>query len=240
MFWARFVLSLVMLSIAAFDDVRSREVEDKIWYFFAFIGFLAAVTEIQFNSGQWIFFTFNVGLTFVLMEALLFLGKKEPLLFLGPADLKAIMVLSILNWNSLFFALLVFVLALGISLIHVMKAVLINLVRPWKLPKGLNGIALFLTSYPVKISGIRNYFVSPMQEIRLLKRKRKWVEERIYRIIPLIEPKKEIEKLKRLVRQGKIRDKVLVSDLPAFMLFILISFILLFILLQLPFAAALG
>lgn len=237
MFWWNFFLSLAMLSIAAFDDLKSREIDDKLWYLFAFFGFLAAVIEIQFNAGQWMFFAVTVGLTFVLMELLIFLGEKQPILFIGPADLKAIMVLSVFYWNSMLFALLVFVLALGISLIHALKAVMINLVKKPKMPSGLLGIALFLTAYPVKISGIKHYFVSPMQEINVSRKKGKWIEKRSYRFIPLIEPKTEIDRLKRLVKQGKIKDWVLVSELPAFMLFILISFILLFILLQLPFAA---
>ncbi|MBI5884622.1 prepilin peptidase [archaeon] len=232
----RFFLALAMLGLAAYSDLKSREVEDRLWLAFAFLGFLAAAIEIGFNAGGWIYFTANAGLAFVLMEALIYLGERQPMLFIGPADLKAVMVLSILNWDSLGFALIVFVLALVISLVHAVKAVVLNLKEKPGLPAGLKGIALFLTSYQKRIS-LLGPFESPMQEIKVKRKSGRWIALRRWRLMPLIEPLKENLRLKELVERKKIADRVQAGELPAFMLYLLISFILLFILLQLPFMA---
>jgi len=136
--------------------------------------------------------------------------------------LKAIIVIAFYFQGM--FALNVFMLALLISLSMPIWILTNNLIKKENLPaKGIKGIALYITGYKKKITEL-NKFESPLEKISFAKK-----EKRFFFLSPLIEPENENKRLKAMVKQGKIKNFVWATPLPAFMIFLLISFVLMYI-----------
>lgn len=85
--WLRFFIATVMLSIASYYDLRTREIDDLIWFVFGTIGaFLYMFDWESFSPHVFFWISFSV-----IVACLLWLCK-----WYGGADVLAITVLSII------------------------------------------------------------------------------------------------------------------------------------------------
>lgn len=82
----------IMLSYASFSDWKAREVDDKLWVLFSFIGITLNAVELYFyyNSQLLMLVIISISLISVISFTLYYLG------FFGGADMKALLVISLI------------------------------------------------------------------------------------------------------------------------------------------------
>lgn len=215
-----FIITTTILLIALKSDLKSREVNDLLWLIG---GTTLIITIILFNQNIIMkVISFTIILGFITIIHLL--GKINKALYIGDADLKALLFIS-LSMNNAIETIQVFVLALAISLLLPVKIALKNLIKKEKMPgKGITKIVLFFIAERKKITEL-NEFESPLEEIKIIKIKGKYKEKRRIQLIPLIEPRKKIMELKKLVKKGKIKNNIVTTPLLPFILFIFIAYV---------------
>ncbi len=82
----------IMLSYASFSDWKAREVDDKLWILFSFIGITLNAVELYFyyNSQLLMLVIISISLSSIISFTLYYLG------FFGGADMKALLVISLI------------------------------------------------------------------------------------------------------------------------------------------------
>lgn len=156
----KFLVLFVALALASFQDVRTREIEDKIWLVAGAIGAALTVLEAVTVPGfQLVLALVSIGLTALVAFGIYFLGLY------GGADAKALLVIAVTVplvpvvtfAASPFFPMTVLGNALLFSLILVPACFVYNVV--WKATKGkplFGGIyAKALTKFGALFTGIK-------------------------------------------------------------------------------------
>ncbi|MFH1751977.1 MAG: A24 family peptidase C-terminal domain-containing protein [archaeon] len=219
-----FLLVTVMLVIASLQDLKNRSVPDKLWLFFGFIALIQLFFVFKFYGSSIENFFLSVTFTGLVVLMLFVLGKASNALYLGEADLKAVFLIGLIAFNPWYTALITLFVALSISLILPLYYLFRNLSENKKTNlTGMKKVFLFLTAKKMKITDIKDYFTSPLEEISIIKGK----ELRKPFLTPLIEPASEIKRLKKLVSQGKIKNSLWVTPLQPFQVFLLSSILVL-------------
>lgn len=99
LYYARSIVSIVLLSISSFQDVKKREIDDRVWIVFIGLALfinLAGVLEGLVDPLGWIMLT---GLQSALFIALYYLGAFAGAF--GGADAKSLICLSIMHPTSI-------------------------------------------------------------------------------------------------------------------------------------------
>ncbi|MEM3420424.1 MAG: prepilin peptidase [Nitrososphaerota archaeon] len=85
--YLRKILSLIMLLICSYEDIRKREIDDKIWIIFSSIGI--SITLIDFS---YLIFYISSLIIATIISIIIYYSK-----FVGGADSKALITLSFLD-----------------------------------------------------------------------------------------------------------------------------------------------
>ncbi|MBR9707705.1 MAG: hypothetical protein GOV15_04680 [Candidatus Diapherotrites archaeon] len=219
-----FLLSLVMLGLAALQDLKEREVSDELWYFFGVIGTLWIVLDNYTSILALSRIAINIGLTVILMYTIHFMGKKSSFFYIGGGDLKAIMALAFVNWQLhwTYFAT-VFIISLALVLIVPLALLTLNLISKPTVSKQLkkHKFALYLLGRKTKITGLTNAFYTPLEDITIKNGK----EVRRLSLAPNVEAEKMFQRLKKLVKEKKIKNSIWVSPLLPHIFFIILAYV---------------
>lgn len=85
-------ICFIMLSYASYNDWKTREVDDKIWILFSFIGITLNIIELYYLSNLQLLFLVitSISLSSLISFVLYYFG------FFGGADMKALIVISLI------------------------------------------------------------------------------------------------------------------------------------------------
>lgn len=88
--FSRLMVCFALLGFASWQDLKKREVSNRVWKVFAPVGVsLSLLQLLVFDLGTWDLYLFSIGVSFLLSVALFYLGV------FGGADSKALMCLSL-------------------------------------------------------------------------------------------------------------------------------------------------
>jgi preflagellin peptidase FlaK len=92
--YLRKILCLIMLTISSYEDIKTREVDDKIWIFFIPIGIIITLFEffLKFIDFSYLILYFISILIAIIVSIIIYYSK-----FVGGADSKALITLSFLD-----------------------------------------------------------------------------------------------------------------------------------------------
>lgn len=139
----RIAISLIFLGYASWSDIKTREVTNKVWLFYAPLGSILTLIDriIRRNYDYWLFALISIALTSILAISLFYLGA------FGGADAKAFMCIALafpthpgFIWNSQIasfhelFPITVLTNSILLSALSVFYMLLHNFL--WKLRKG--------------------------------------------------------------------------------------------------------
>ncbi|MCP8316222.1 MAG: prepilin peptidase, partial [archaeon] len=88
----KLAICFIMLSYASYSDWKTREVDDKLWIFFSFIGITLNIIELSFYSNPQLLILIitSISLSSLISFILYYFG------FFGGADMKALVVISLI------------------------------------------------------------------------------------------------------------------------------------------------
>jgi len=92
--YLRKILCLIMLTISSYEDIKTREVDDKIWIFFIPIGIIITLFEffLKFIDFSYLILYFISILIAIIVSIIIYYSK-----LVGGADSKALITLSFLD-----------------------------------------------------------------------------------------------------------------------------------------------
>ncbi len=249
---ARISVTLLLLLTASLQDVKEREVSDKIWVSGILAGLIIDV--IDFISFPDITLLTTITLSFSAMFLLSLLTFY--LGFFGGADSKALITIALLNpYHPIpslqnktlpIFTLSVFLNSLLVSMTVPLALFLKNfteIVKGKKLFENLEKTKLYtlkktllmFTGYKTKITELNSKkFVLPLEEIKIKSSinqegiEKKEVERKI-KFLPEMNKENQEENylnLKKMVKEGEIKNQIWVSPGLPFILFLLTGYIL--------------
>ncbi len=176
-----FIVSLCFLGYSAFRDLKSREVEDRVWLIYGPIGFSITIARILYKPSL-----LGISSTSILLTSGLALTMSYLGLF-GGADAKAFICIAlanpvwplwispILGWMHPIFPLAVFFHAYLLTASIIIYAAMRNLLNHFRggvLFEGFEDkpltskILAFLTGYKVDLDALRRGYLYPMEEFQ--------------------------------------------------------------------------
>ncbi|MEM3509470.1 MAG: prepilin peptidase [Nitrososphaerota archaeon] len=92
--YLRQALSLIMLLICSYEDIKTREINDKIWIIFSPIGIIITLIEffLKFIDFSYLIFYILSIIIAIIISIIIYYSK-----FVGGADSKALITLSFLD-----------------------------------------------------------------------------------------------------------------------------------------------
>lgn len=180
-------VSLLFLLYASWSDLKTREVSNWVWVFYAPIGLalsLILLFVLDFSYDMLYVFSISVGVTSALALALFYVGA------FGGADAKALICISVIlpfypshfisfTSTTLVFPLSVFSNAIIIAALSVLYVLLRNVFWRQRTGRRLfenledesNGrkILALLSGYKIPVSKLRNSFLYPLEDAQVSK-----------------------------------------------------------------------
>lgn len=219
-----FLITLLFLVYYTYQDLKSREINVvPIFFVILFALLYLFLFVFRLNWYLWQFYFLQLGIHFLFISIIYILGRITVFAYIGEGDLYILTMIAFTSGFAVLFTPFVFLNALFFMLCIPILLLIYNLFkRNYKCSdyNFIKTITLMLLGLPKKVISI-NGFYTPLEKINIAND----VINKQINLIPDCESETSLKNLKKVCKENKIKT-IWVSPLIAFILPILLSYIL--------------